>query len=187
MKEQIDYKGLATVIHENAKNKGFYDNVENKDVFIKHQLLEIFKEYAEFHEAFKKGKTTDRSWHVFPAKEIGVQEFQTYVKDTYQDELADIVIRCLDLMMYLNYDINNEYFNEAMKIDIDMEDNYQLSNIVYDVIVFSSVSKGHESKLNVFMFNAISIAKGLLVNLKWHIEAKMQYNFSRERLHGKKF
>lgn len=177
----IDYRELAKSIHENAKAKGFYDK-SNELVFDDHQILEIIKEVCEFHEAYKKGKTAkDRPKGAYHGED-NILFFQKHVKDTYEDELADIVIRGLDFLAYkgnLNA-IDNNLLNEPELINI--ENDYGISLHCYTMIGFLQSEYTSYVIENMFM-----IAKTLGVDLEWHIKAKMAYNATRERLHGKKF
>lgn len=94
---------LANQIHENAKLKGFYD----KEVNIGERLALIHSEVSEALEADRKGKYTNPD--VFNSLEnydlIFKQFFEDTIKDTFEDEMADIVIRVLDLCAYKNINI----------------------------------------------------------------------------------
>jgi hypothetical protein len=58
------------------------------------QVFEIIKEVAEFHEAYKKGKDGAGDWYLEHPEEVGQSPvFLACIKDTWQDELADIIIR----------------------------------------------------------------------------------------------
>lgn len=103
---------LAKKIHENAVKHGFYD--EKREIGT--LLMLCVSELSEALEADRKGrhantrefnerrKTFDnliKSLKVSYAK----KDFETYVKDTFEDELADAIIRILDLCAYLDIDI----------------------------------------------------------------------------------
>lgn len=86
-------KQLIDRIHKQAIEKGFYEDV-NQKYFISHQLLEITKEVAEASEAHKNGK-------------IGLDKIELTAenKDFLEFELADVVIRCMDLSAHLGFDL----------------------------------------------------------------------------------
>ena len=177
----IDYKELAKTIHENAKAKGFYDKSDDL-CFEAHQQLEIIKEICEFHEAYKKGKTAKDKPKGAYYGEDNILFFQKHIKDTYEDELADIVIRGLDFLAFkddleiIDNDILHDGNFISIKGDYDISLHcYTMISDVYSNYVFYVID-------NVFM-----IARTLGVDLEWHIRAKMEYNTSRERLHGKNF
>jgi len=141
---------LRDEIHEYAINKGFW----NKERETGTLLMLIVSEISETLEAdrsekycdlmryyekrqdefiFKHKQETDPMFYprstelILTDDEIEKQTFEHYVKDTFEDELADAVIRILDLCG----------------------------------------------------------AKG--IDIEKHIELKMKYNATRERMHGKKY
>lgn len=95
---------LAREIHENAKSKGFYEEEKN----IGELLCLIHSEVSEALEADREDSHTD--WDNFNAelkaqKSEGYRDawktsFDLHVKDTFEDELADIMIRVMDLAAY---------------------------------------------------------------------------------------
>ncbi|MFV0392418.1 MAG: hypothetical protein ACK5KP_11145 [Paludibacteraceae bacterium] len=137
----MELNQLRDEIHEIAKSKGFWDKPRETGTL----LMLCVSELAEAMEADRNESycqmerfnrilvssriinndptytgeiTRDQAWAV---------NFETCIKDTFEDELADTIIRILDLC-------------GAMNIDIEK-----------------------------------------------HIELKMKYNQTRERLHGKKY
>lgn len=123
---------LRDKIHENAKNKGFWDNQRETGAL----LMLCVSELAEALEADRMGKHSDttgineliKAGYTWDDTPVSYQSyFVRDVKNTFEDELADTIIRVLDLC-------------GANGIDIDK-----------------------------------------------HIELKMKYNATRERLHGKKY
>jgi NTP pyrophosphatase (non-canonical NTP hydrolase) len=107
---------LAKEIHENAKNKGFYD----KKVEIPESLCLIHSEVSEALEAvrvskFSKMKETDfyyteKNKFESLAKESQKKTIDIFVdkcKNTFEDELADVIIRVLDLCGSRNIDIES--------------------------------------------------------------------------------
>jgi hypothetical protein len=175
-----ELKQLAKQIHQNAKAKGFYDRKDEK-LFEVHQVFEIVKEIAEFHEAYKKRRSTPLDIYLQDyAEEIAKEKdvFEALVKDTYQDELADIVIRCLD---YLEYKGDIDYLHDFKIVKRDIND-YLISAICADL----SKSALEFDIADVIIF-ILHLSKMLNVDLLWHIKAKMAYNATREKLHGKNF
>lgn len=95
---------LSKEIHRNAKSKGFYDQTFN----IGEKLMLVVSEISEALEADRYDKRCRSSiavkesdtWEEFEAA------FEALVKDTVEDELADAIIRILDLAGYLEIDID---------------------------------------------------------------------------------
>lgn len=124
---------LRDEIHENAKNKGFWDSPRETGTL----LMLCVSELAEAMEADRKSRYADLEAYrsCTMADDILSEDFDIYlessfeklIKDTFEDELADTIIRILDLCG----------------------------------------------------------AKG--IDIEKHIELKMKYNATRERMHGKKY
>ncbi len=123
----------AKQIHEDAKRKGFWDSEREVGTL----LMLCVSELSEALEADRKGRYAnlqaynecEKADDIFESdKEVyELSSFQSLIKDTFEDELADTVIRILDLC-------------GAMGIDIER-----------------------------------------------HINLKLKYNRSRERMHGKAY
>jgi len=125
----------AKTIHEDNKRKGFWDNKRETGTL----LMLCVSELAEALEADRKNKKAqlnkfvgfsnmgfDKDYNTY-LNEDAIPSFETNIKDTFEDEIADTVIRILDLC-------------GAMEIDIER-----------------------------------------------HINLKLKYNRSRERMHGKAY
>ena len=115
--------------------------------------------------------------------------FKKYIKDTVEDELADVVIRMLDFAGLMRIDLTDlqvEVDNKKTeKSDVDGSDlitsSYAISSVLSDI---------HED----LEYNVCGTIAGVIlyahrnnIDLEWHIEQKMRYNGLRPMLNGKKY
>lgn len=109
---------LSEEIYQNNKEKGFWDNKRN----VGEMLMLVTSELGEAMEAHRKGIFAN-----LEAYEEFSENFEDAIKDTFEDEIADSVIRLLDM------------------------------------------------------------CGGLGIDIDTHVRLKLEYNKTRERLHGKKY
>ena len=102
---------LRDEIHANAKEKGFCDSKKEVGTM----LMLIVSELAEALEADRTGDFCDFSKYekckkemdvgIRTSEEIEKYAFEKYIKNTFEDELADVIIRTLSVCGYLGIDI----------------------------------------------------------------------------------
>lgn len=99
---------LSLLIHAGNVERGFY---EHPATFPDRCML-IVSEIAEAVEAHREGRTTEHG-DVDQACRMSTMEMATFVgffkdkvKDTVEDEIADAIIRLLDLSGYMKIDID---------------------------------------------------------------------------------
>lgn len=103
---------LAKQIHKNAIDKGFFEKENN----IGEMLCLIHSKVSEALEADRKDHHATKSWnmeHNVPALDLEhhadqryfIQEFESAIKNSFEDELADVMIRVMDLAAYKGIDL----------------------------------------------------------------------------------
>jgi len=103
---------LAAAAHNNAKEKGFYDN----PLKVGELLMLAVSELGEAMEAHRKGNfCSDDAIEL--CERYGVENtFKATIKDTFEDEIADAVIRLLDFSAFLGIDIEKHV---ALKMEFN--------------------------------------------------------------------
>ena len=100
----IELNKLSKTIHEANKAKGFYD--EKTEIGTK--LMLVVSELAEGMDADRKGlhAKVDQFEQLIKSGEYSFQDaFKSTIKDTFEDEMADTIIRMFDLSGFLEIDI----------------------------------------------------------------------------------
>lgn len=193
----INLNHLRDRVYQCACDHGFHDTQLSDE----HFLMLIITELSEAVEADRKGKRAKVSkfkmdYERYPAL---VDEnkrfycaFKKHIKDTVEDELADAVIRLLDLAGLRG--ISLETAQKDMKTCIDdmasacedetfTESIYSISTLPvrYDGIYEFSTT------VNDMIICILGLAHHLDMDLLWHIEQKIKYNELREQRHRKKY
>lgn len=183
---------LKEKAHMTAVEHGFHD--EEKPYC--YWLGLVMSEAGEAINADRKGMHADtkRFEEVMAIRSISPRVvFEENIKDTVEDEIADIVIRLLDFAGLKGYGLRYER-------------NYELTNPVFWVLEHEGLSSSL-FQLNYALGNAYdrgrieeAISWGIMMysecfekmtgsdkDLWWFVEQKMRYNDLRPRLNGKKY
>lgn len=91
----MDVNEFAKSVYRNAMKKGFHDG---QDTIASH-VANLHSEVSEFWEAYREDRLMDDCGHAAEMKELGIP-----VLTAAEEELADIVIRALDSMLWLDID-----------------------------------------------------------------------------------
>lgn len=178
--------------HERAVAKGFWDVPHS----VGHYLMLVVSELSEAVEADRIGKwakldhdTIDTLQRIEGA--IYAQEFLRLVKDRVEDEIADAVIRLLDLLGWMIEsgtplvgldNVRGEFGNTAPPKD--------LTDALLRVVCSSVLPLSFCSTLEAVLDPIKSLEQlcdYLGIDLMAHIELKLKYNETRPAKHGKKY
>ena len=104
---------LCAAAHENAKEKGFYESepsVIERLALIHSEVSEALEadrqsEYAMLSQITLRGLADKNYGASFCDDGVFKEYFEPEVKNTFQDELADICIRVFDLAGHLGIDL----------------------------------------------------------------------------------
>lgn len=197
---------LAAKVHETATEKGFYPAGQMRQLYELISLIE--SEISEALEAHRNGRHAN--WGNFELRnktQDGVRNtpellfayaFEAEIKDTVGDELADTVIRILDMAAYkkcrvysYDYAVWKQPFQMQIKrltcatsrlytaysTNIGTDDPAKLAG--------SSAVRAFGERLTEIVGSLFAMSQHHGIDLMRHIEAKVRYNLTREKLHGK--
>lgn len=186
--ETVGLNEIATMVHCNAIEKGFWDVVDYQKF-----LGLVISEKGEAIEARREERYSN--YVEYENSELGfLDSYENHIKNTYQDEIADIYIRILDLCGHFGINIESrEPYKNLIPNTNDIYANLNLVSYYISRISHHEIVKG---ELKPFLIE-IEFVKSLMVverlaelsgiNLAWHVSNKMAYNAQREYKHGKKF
>lgn len=188
----------AKDFHQRAVAKGFWDGTHS----VGHYLMLVISELSEAVEADRIGKwakldpdTIDTLQRVEGAPYA--QEFLRLVKDTVEDEIADAVIRLLDLLGWL---LKTKRTTEILT-ERDLSKVYGildtphpgeeltqlLLHIVADTSGYWRLGLLREKGILYAIKSLEQLCDHLGIDLMAHIDLKLKYNATRPALHGKKY
>ena len=190
---KIDLNALRDRAYKTACEHGFHD----QELSNEHCLCLVISELMEAVEADRKGKRANVDWYnkkiansricqgLDPdiPKERGYEvAYNETIKGSIEEELADAVIRLLDLAGLRNLNLNRfALVNVVSKKKTFTENIY---SIVKDITNYKYTL---EELVNYAITQVFVLSDILDIDLLWHIEQKMKYNELREKMHGKKY
>ena len=191
--EQETLMKLSKECHQRAIDKGFWHVLHS----VMHYLMLVISELCEAVEADRLGK-----WAKLAPEQIEelrrlegaayAQEFLREVKDTVEDEIADAVIRLLDLLGHLfGVMLPPSGFVERVSGEYDDREPPKMLTEALMPIVAETSGLFSLSRYMIGIFYAIKSLEQLCdhlgIDLIAHIELKLKYNETRPALHGKKY
>lgn len=139
-------------------------------------------DYARFGAAVNfQSITTNKMWK---------DAFEECIKDTVEDELADAVIRLLDLAGLRKISLI------PTQVDIELNsrplrehyDTLTFTEAIYNIISSTIIMATNlQDTVDMFISKIFTLAESLKIDLSWHIKQKMKYNELREQMQGKKY
>jgi hypothetical protein len=180
--------------HQRAVAKGFWDEFHS----VGHYLMLVVSELSEAVEADRIGKwakldpdTIDTLQRIAGAPYT--QEFLREVKDRVEDEIADAVIRMLDLLGWMTKDralsekeVEIDLGVSAFYIDGEMTLADALWPILQEVCCHCNMY-AHRTAILYAIKSLELLCDRLGIDLMAHIDLKLKYNETRPAKHGKKY
>lgn len=158
-----------------------------------HWLMLVVSEIGEMVEADRKSRRAFVGDKLSISDETFAEWFESNVKDTLEDELADVVIRICDFLgtrhiepIILEETSTSDDWANLWGKDSINEQCYGLTKIITHIDVDTSADD-ISRLLGASLAWCFDFADFHKFDLLWHVENKLRYNESRERLHGKKY
>ena len=195
---KIDLNALRDRAYKTACEHMFHD----KELSNAHCLMLVITELSEAVEADRKRKyfkgriKFERDFNLYSSlveEDVRLKSaFEKHIKDTVEDELADSVIRLLDLAGLRGIDLNLAMKDLNNNID-DMSEACKDETFTESIYAISTLPTRYDglydfpTTVNDMLMSVFGLARHLDIDLLWHVEKKMQYNELREKMHGKKY
>ena len=180
-KEELN--ALRDECYKIACEHGWHDEEHSE----RHFLCLVITELSEAVEADRNDRHACVGMFRSSRMHNEVTGFECFIKDTVEDELADAAIRILDLAGLQDCDIG-----EAVTVRLKSADDYILMRAYFKASTFTEAVYTIVENLffdgyELALLNVFNLAYVMDFDLMEHIRLKMQYNRTRERLHGKKY
>ena len=112
--------------------------------------------------------------------------FRCWIKDTVEDELADVFIRCLDLAGLRKIVLEEEMHGLSSVKEWDGKES--IPEWAYRTMhMLTSSCCNTAVKISMVMFYVASLSEVMNIDLEFHVKEKVKYNRGREYKHGKRY
>lgn len=189
----MDLEKLKNEAFEIAKAHGWHDEELSDETY----LMLIITEIAEAVQADRKDKHADvakfKEYQTYygtflQSEEIRTirfkEDFEAYIKNSVEDELSDVVIRCLDLAGLHDYDLSRAKAVSERNL-LAIKDS--LPKFAYRMCqLLTNEDDSLKERLNYLIVVTIVYCNQKHINIEWFIEQKMKYNKFRPYKHGNK-
>lgn len=176
----MNYNEYSAEAFSIAKRNGFHDEVCS----VEHFKCLIISEMMEAVEADRLAHYADLNGYFNAIWNMSYYEsFNQHIKDTVEDELADVCIRIFDLAGYKNIDLD-----EAMKkVDDNICPSGTFTEKIYRAVRVLAVREPLGVSLARTLTRILKIAEQEDIDIETHIQLKMAYNQGRKYKHGKRY
>lgn len=184
--------------YKTACEHGFHEEEKSNN----HYFMLIITELAEAVEADRKGQYADlEHWeehykllgqHAEFLTRLRDSGFEAFIKGTFEEELADAAIRCLDFCGMEDIDLSylQDILERTSSKDLinDFDKKWNMAECIFRVSSSLFVNFfNNKEKINSILLRIFSLAEKLNIDLEKYIELKMAYNENRPYKHEKSY
>lgn len=184
---EIDLNSYRDRVYQNAVNHGWHEEKKSDE----HWMCLVISELMEAVEADRVGNYADiEAFEKNEMRELDFREnFERYIKDTVQDELADACIRLLDLAGLRDLDLSGIRTDEFESAEgffnwTFTESMYYIVSVIAEKGIMDW--KDFRGYLYTCLGEIMTYCVQHEIDIFWFIEQKMKYNESRPFKHGGK-
>lgn len=187
----INFNELRDRAYNTACRNGWHDEELSDD----HCLMMIITEIAEAVQADRNNRHADvakfKEWqgNSLPLSEETrtrrfKEDFEAYIKNSVEDELSDVVIRCLDLAGLRKFDLEEVAVLAEMAESI--REGKGFTDLCYVLSGISTCDDSTEEKVIGIIAVVLKYCEFTGIDLPFFIRTKMNYNRLRGYHHGGK-
>lgn len=169
--------------YKTACEHGFHD----EELSNEHCLCLVISELMEAVEAHRKGRRVRinerETYELIQRKKFYMYAFDNYIKGSVEEELADAVIRLLDLCGLREIKLENDCLDD----EVLEEYSHIFIGKTFTESIFNITKNLIDRDISYSLIKIFGLAKHLNIDLLWHIEQKQRYNELIPYKHGKKY
>lgn len=188
----MDLNKLRDEAYQIAKEHGWHD----KEYSDSHWLMLLITEIAEAVQADRKNLHADiakfKEWqgNSLPLSEETrirrfKEDFEAFIKNSVEDELSDVVIRCLDLSGMRKFDLDEEV-ETLMEMAESIKEGRGFIDLCYVLSGISTCDDSTEQKTIAIIAITLKYCELTGIDINFFIRTKMDYNRLRPYMHGDK-
>ena len=189
--QEVNFIEWSKRAYQCACNHGFHDKTFSDE----HWMMLTIGEVSEMVEAHRKGWFADvKAFKKSDTVNDGEfkDKFNRFIKDTMEDEMADIIIRLADYTGMNGLSVNDVLpkslaFSQFLsKMLVSQKDD--ISGLGFGLVrELSNLNRRKETLITTVVCSVFTAAQMRSIDLSWHVEQKMRYNELRPMLNGKRY
>lgn len=177
--------------HQAMIDKGFHD-IKSRGITEYNHITELLTmiigelcgEAVEAHRTLCFANCDIDDYEIMLTGENYKHWFERHVKNTFEDEIADVFLRLFDLCGYLNIKCDN------LTPSVGNYNGYSVCErflLVTDAVVDYWKNRKNNTRILYTLSLLLNISNSLEIPIEKHILAKMAYNKTRPHKHGKEY